>query len=131
MFSHIMLGVNDIERAIEFYDKVMSILGYKRQSSGETFAGYGAKEDIGTGINCLWIGQPFNGAPASSGNGTNIAFLARERSIVDLFHKTAIELGSVNEGDPGIRGEAHANFYAAYVRDPDGNKLVVVCHEPE
>lgn len=129
MFSHIMLGVNDLKTALEFYDAVMATLGYARQSTGQTFAGYGAKDDIETGVNCLWIGIPFNGAAATSGNGTNIAFLARNRRAVDLFHKTAIALGGINEGNPGIRPEAHANFYAAYVRDPDGNKLVAVCHQ--
>lgn len=131
MFSHIMLGVNDLDKAIEFYDGVMSILGHDRQSKGDTFAGYGNCDDIHTGINCLWIGVPSNGLPASYGNGTNVAFLAARRALVDAFHKKDLELGGTNEGKPGLRLEVHPDFYAAYVRDLDGNKLVAVCHETE
>ena len=61
MFSHVMLGTNNLSESIAFYDQVMPILGYSRESSGEAFAGYGSKSDISRGINCLWIGNPFNG----------------------------------------------------------------------
>ncbi|MDH3997577.1 MAG: VOC family protein [Desulfuromonadales bacterium] len=131
MFSHITLGTNNLHKAIAFYDEVMSILGYSRQSTGETFAGYGDKENIHTGVNCLWIGKPINGEPATSGNGVNIALSATTRATVDAFYQKALELGGADEGMPGIREEAHPNFYAAYVRDLDGNKLVAVCHRPE
>lgn len=131
MFSHIMLGVNDLNSALVFYDGVMSILGYYRESTGETIAGYGSKENIHTGIDCLWIGKPIDGALATAGNGINIAFLAASREVVDAFHKKAVELGGKDEGKPGIRKEAHPNFYAAYIRDLDGNKLVAVCHDPK
>ena len=130
MFSHISIGVNDLKKAMAFYDGIMPILGFSRQSTGETFAGYGDEEKIRTGIDCLWIGKPFNGEPAVPGNGTSVAFLASTRQVVEDFHKKAVELGGKNEGEPGIREEAHPNFYAAYVRDLDGNKLAIVCHDP-
>ncbi|MCB1664122.1 MAG: VOC family protein [Porticoccaceae bacterium] len=129
MFSHIMIGTNDLQKSIEFYDRVMPSLGYSRQSTGETFAGYGNPEDIHTGKNCLWIGKPYNGEPATPGNGVNVALLARTRGQVNEFYKSAIAAGAADEGAPGIREEAHPNFYATYLRDPSGNKLVVVCHE--
>jgi catechol 2,3-dioxygenase-like lactoylglutathione lyase family enzyme len=128
MFSHVMLGTNNLTESIGFYDRVMPILGYARESTGDAFAGYGRKEDIGTGANCLWIGNPFNGDPASPGNGVNIALLATTRDQVNKFYAIALEYGGQDEGAPGIRGEAHPNFYAAYIRDPSGNKLVIVCH---
>lgn len=128
MFSHVSLGTNDLEKAIEFYDQIMPLLGHTRESTGETFAGYGAKENIGTGINCLWIGAPFSKELANPGNGVNIALLANSRGTVEKVHTKALELGAENEGDPGIRADAHPEFYAAYFRDPDGNKLTIVCH---
>lgn len=129
MFSHVMLGSKDLQESIRFYDKVMPVLGYSRQSTGDTFAGYGSASDIATGKNCLWIGRPLNGLDASAGNGVNIALNAKNREQVDRFYDAAISAGAVDEGAPGIREEAHPNFYAAYVRDPTGNKLVVVCHD--
>lgn len=131
MYSHITLGVNDIQKSINFYDGLMSILGYQRQHSSDDFAGYGDLKDAKIGNNFLWLLRPINGEPASAGNGTNIAFDASSRSIVDEFYKKAMELGGSDEGQPGIRPGAHENFYVAYVRDPDGNKLVCVCHAAE
>ena len=129
MFSHIMLGTNNLAESIAFYDQVMPVLGYFRESTGETYAGYGNKNDISTGINCLWIGNPFNGEIASPGNGLTVALLASTRDQVNKFYKTALQAGGSDDGAPGIREEAHPNFYAAYILDPTGNKLAVVCHE--
>ncbi len=131
MFSHITLGTNDLKRAIRFYDGVMAVLGYKKHSTDDTFAGYGDPDDANLGVNSLWILIPADGQPATSANGMNVAFLANAREEVNEFHRKALELGGVDEGKPGIREEAHPNFYAGYVRDPDGNKLVVVCHRPD
>jgi catechol 2,3-dioxygenase-like lactoylglutathione lyase family enzyme len=122
-----MLGTNDLPESIRFYDQVMPTLGYSRQDTGETYAGYGKEEDIGSGVNCLWIGTPFNGEPSSPGNGVNIALLAQTREQVNEFHLAAMNSGGLDEGAPGLR-DVHPHFYAAYVRDPSGNKLVVVCH---
>ena len=131
MFSHVTLGVNDLEAAVVFYDGVMRVLGYERHSRGESFAGYGHPGDAKLGVNSLWILIPIDGGPASGGNGTNIAFNVQERKTVREFHSRAIELGGTDEGQPGVREEAHANFYAGYIKDLDGNKLVAVCHLAE
>ena len=130
MFSHVMLGTNNLSESITFYDQVMPVLGYTRQDTGDTYAGYGKKDDIGTGVNCLWIGNPLDGQPATPGNGVNIALLSNTRKQVDEFHALALENGGQDEGAPGLR-DIHPNFYAAYVRDPSGNKLVVVCHRED
>lgn len=129
MFSHVMLGTNDLDASIKFYDGVMSVLGYAREDTGDSYAGYGKKQDIGSGVNCLWIGKPLNGAPASPGNGVNTALLAQSRLQVDDFFEAALNCGGTDAGKPGLRLEVHPNFYAAYVLDPTGNKLVIVCHE--
>ena len=130
MFSHICLGTNNLAESIAFYDQVMPVLGVSRQDTGDTYAGYGNKVDIGSGINCLFIGNTHNGEPATAGNGVNIALLADTRAQVDQFYQIALENGGQDEGAPGLR-DVHPHFYAAYVRDPTGNKLVVVCHTEE
>jgi catechol 2,3-dioxygenase-like lactoylglutathione lyase family enzyme len=131
MFSHIMLGTNDLVASRRFYDAVMPSLGYACHDSGASYAGYGLKEDIGSGQNCLWLGVPRDGNAASTGNGTNIAFLAKTRVQVDAFYSAALAAGAIDEGAPGLRSEVHPHFYAAYIRDPDGHKLAVVCHKVE
>lgn len=136
IFSHITIGVNDLQRSIRFYDAVLSTLFLARHSEGESFAGFGIIPEKGqkpdnTGANSLWILKPANGEAATGGNGTNIALLAKTRHQVNTFFAKAIELGAISDGAPGIRSDAHDNFYACYVIDFDGNKIAVVCHKPE
>ena len=130
MFSHVMLGTNDLDASRRFYDAVMPTLGYACEDAGDSYAGYGLKKHIGSGQNCLWLGLPADGKAATSGNGTNVALLAQGREQVDSFYFAALAAGASDEGEPGLR-DVHPHFYAAYVRDPDGHKLVVVCHQPE
>ncbi len=129
MLSHVILGTCDVERAVNFYDAVLGILGYQRRWLGETGAGYGTDDEIG--IDTFWLNKPIDGLPATVGNGTNVAFVAPSRKAVRDFYDRALALGGASEGEPGIREEAHPNFYAAYVRDPDGHKIVAVCHRSE
>jgi len=130
MFSHIMLGTNDLVASRRFYDAVMPTLGCACHEAGDSYAGYGLQEDMGSGQNCLWLGLPADGKAATCGNGTNVALLAETREQVDRFYATALAAGASDEGAPGLR-DVHPHFYAAYVRDPDGHKLVVVCHQAE
>lgn len=130
MYSHMVLGTNDLAESTAFYDRVMPVLGLSRQDTGETYAGYGRPEDIGSGINCLFIGKPLNGEVASAGNGVNLALLATSRDQVDRFYALALENGGTDDGAPGLR-DVHPDFYAAYVLDPTGHKLVVVCHSAQ
>ena len=103
MFSHICLGTNNLSESMAFYDQVMPVLGVSRQDTGDTYAGYGNQEDIGSGVNCLFIGNTFNGEPATVGNGVNIALLAQTRKQVVKFHQIALENGGQDEGAPGLR----------------------------
>lgn len=132
MFTYVCLGTNDIERALPFYDAVMGALGHVRcdtsaDADWDGWIGWGTYEDHGRREVALWLCKPFNGAPASAGNGTMVAFGARSWHQVDSFHAAALANGGVSEGAPGLRPQYNADFYAAYVRDPDGNKLAVVC----
>ena len=76
----------------------------------------------------LFIGPAFDGNEARAGNGNHAAFLAPDRATVDAFHKAALAHGGSDEGTPGLRPHYHPNYYGAYVRDPEGNKLQAVCH---
>ena len=126
MFAHITLGTNDWARAKPFYEAIMAVLEVKLFGEGETGAAYG--EPTGQKI---FVGPAYDGQPATYGNGTHIAFLAKSRRQVDAFYAAAMENGGSDEGPPGLRQHYHANYYGAYVRDPDGNKLQAVCHSAE
>lgn len=76
------------------------------------------------------IGKPYNQQSHKAGNGQMIAFVAKERAVVDRAFATAIANGGTSEGPPGIRAEYHRDYYGAYFRDTEGNKLCVVCHSP-
>jgi catechol 2,3-dioxygenase-like lactoylglutathione lyase family enzyme len=79
----------------------------------------------------LWVTSPFDGMPATTGNGTMVSFLAETRAAVDAFYAAALSHGGIDEGPPGLRPHYGPTFYAAYVRDPDGNKANAVCYQPE
>lgn len=127
MLNDAMLGVTDIDRSALFYDATLGALGYARAHTGERYVGYAEK---GAARPQFWVCLPIDGKLASRGNGTQIGFRAPDRVSVDRFHAAALAHGGTDEGKPGLRPHYHANFYGAYVRDPDGNKLLAVCHEP-
>ena len=119
MIAYSTVGVNDMARAIAFYDAVFAPLGATRDTTGDTWTGYVRAGDRGR----FFLTRPFNRAPASGGNGTMLAFLADSRAAVDAFHAAALAHGGTCEGPPGVREGMDPVFYAAYVRDPDGAKL--------
>ncbi len=126
MYSHTTVGTNDPERAQKFYDAVLATLGHECFFCESGYAGYGQPRG-----DQFWVMPPFDKAEARPGNGVHIAFLARDRAQVDMFHAEALAHGGTDEGAPGLRPHYHANYYGAYVRDPDGNKLQAVCHGAE
>jgi catechol 2,3-dioxygenase-like lactoylglutathione lyase family enzyme len=123
MFSHMTFGTNDLERARRFYEPVMTALGIAQPFTLPGSLVFGEL----TGAK-LFIVAPFDGGAASVSNGAHAAFLAPDRAAVDAFHAAALAHGGSDEGAPGPRPHYHANYYGAYVRDPDGNKLQAVCH---
>ena len=119
MMSYSTLGTNDMQRSIAFYDPVFAAIGGERTTTSDTWTGYGRKGDRGL----FFLTRPFDRAPATSGNGVMLAFLAVDRAAVDAFHAAALAHGGSCEGPPGVRAGMDPVFYAAYLRDPDGNKL--------
>lgn len=123
MILYLTLGTNDLAAATRFYDAVMPALGLERRFQNEDEIGYG--EPAPARIR-FWATKPFNGQPASVGNGAMPALVAPSRAAVDAFHAAGLAHGGTDEGAPGLRPYG-ANFYACYLRDPDGNKISAVC----
>ncbi|QGN53382.1 VOC family protein [Novosphingobium sp. Gsoil 351] len=123
MFSHVTLGTNDWVRARPFWIAVMEVLGHPIMFEREGGIAFGPPIGPKT-----FVGAPFDGAPAVPGNGVHVAYLAADRATVDAFYAAALAHGGSDEGAPGLRPHYHPNYYGAYVRDPDGNKLQAVCH---
>ena len=130
MFSHVCIGISDFERSLSFYTALMKCLGAELRFCDRTRPWAGWQSQPGPRPLFI-IGRPFNQEPQHPGNGTMTAFLAKDRKMVDAAYCIALDLGGVSEGSPGLRPEYHENYYGTYFRDPDGNKLCVVCHSPE
>lgn len=119
MFSHMMIGTNNVTRSKKFYDTIMKVLGYSE----------GIIDDKGrcmylspTGV--LGLTKPIDGEVASHGNGMTIGFLADSPDIVNEWHRVGLENGGIAiEQPPGVRGAGERRLYMAYLRDPDGNKI--------
>lgn len=129
MLSHVTLGTDDFEAALSFWAPVMERLGARHRFTDRSrpWAGWEPAEG---GRPLFLLTRPWDGAAARPGNGTMIAFLARDRSTVDAVHALALSLGGTCEGAPALRPEYHAGYYGAYFRDPDGNKAAVAWHGP-
>jgi catechol 2,3-dioxygenase-like lactoylglutathione lyase family enzyme len=129
MLSHVYVGVGDFERALAFYTAVLSELGWvsKFIDGDRPWAGWKPPAEDRP---LFLIGSPYDGEPAAPGNGQMIALLAPSRAAVDAFHAAALAHGGTCEGPPGLRREYHPDYYGAYVRDPDGNKLCACRHTP-
>lgn len=130
MFSHVVVGVTDFDRAFAFYQPVLDALGVtlRFQEPERPWAGWQSSPDPRP---LFIIARPYDRGPHQPGNGQMVAFLARSREQVDQVHAIALTHGGTCEGKPGLRPEYHANYYGAYFRDPDGNKLCVACHQRE
>lgn len=127
MFSHVTVGCADLGRAAAFYDAVLAPIGLVRRE---------VTPDGGPPAVCwtvpgraqprFYVYIPFDGKPASAGNGSMIAFAAPTPAAVDAAHRAGLRSGGTDEGAPGPRARYGAGYYAGYLRDPDGNKVQVV-----
>ena len=121
MFDHVSIGVSDIKRTGKFYDAALRPLGFSRLSDGESSLGYGDK-----GVQ-LWISATPRPVKADMESGLHFCFSARDRAAVDAFHAAALKAGGKDNGKPGIRKDYSPNYYAAFVVDPDGDRLAAYC----
>ena len=128
MFSHVVLGVNDLERSKKFYDAVLGALDIK--PGVHNLSGAVNRYFYRTPTGTFGITEPLNGEPATHGNGSTIGFAVQSASQGDAWHAAGIANGGVTcENPPGFRDGATGKMYLAYLRDPDGNKLCVL-HRP-
>ena len=120
MIGYVTIGTNKFDDAAKFYDELFGLIGAGRILEDDTFVAWGrSMKEPGVSI-----AKPFDGNPATVGNGVMIAIAVDSPEKVDAFHAKALELGGTDEGAPGPRGE---QFYAGYFRDLDGNKLNAFC----
>jgi len=130
MLDHMGFPAVDFEKSKTFYDRALAPLGVSvvmavsaEESGSDAFAGYGSD-----GKPDFWVAS---GRPAGEITHFHVAFVARDRATVDAFYAAAIAAGGRDNGGPGLRPHYHANYYAAFVFDPDGNNIEAVCHKPE
>ena len=125
MPAYVTLGAKDPAAAHAFYDAVLATIGWSVESDFP--GGWRAYSEAGRSDGFkFWVCPPFDGQTASPGNGTMLALPARSRAEVDTFYAKAMALGATDEGGPGLRPIYSPNWYAAYLRDPTGNKIAVV-----
>lgn len=129
MLSQVFTSVTDFDRAYAFYSALMKVLGHELRfvERDKPWAGW---HSAGGERPLFVICKPYNGQAHNPGNGQMVAFSAPTRQHVHDAYTTALALGAACEGPPGLRPQYHANYYGAYFRDPDGNKICVVCHAP-
>jgi catechol 2,3-dioxygenase-like lactoylglutathione lyase family enzyme len=126
MLGYLMIGANDVAQSVRFYDTILLPLGYRKED-GDDYARYAmdgvADRDNGPGT--VYVMKPFDGAPATPGNGMMPAFRARDAAKVRELHATGLAAGGTDEGEPGTRSYYSPDFYVGYLRDPTGNKLAL------
>lgn len=127
MIGYTMVGTHDLKRSIEFYDRLFDEMEVKKAWRDDQVASWGDEDDEAAPK--FFVGYPFDGEEASVGNGVMTAFLVNSTSKIDRLYDIAIDRGGSDEGKPGFRPQYDETFYAAYVRDPDGNKLAFVCYD--
>lgn len=121
MIGYITLGTNNLERATSFYDALLAEFGAQRVREAERYIAWGT----GPEQTALAVIKPFDGNPATVGNGVMVSLFGGSQEKVHEVYAKALELGATDEGEPGPRGDN--GFYGAYFRDLDGNKLCVFC----
>lgn len=134
MIDHVSIGVSDLGKARDFYDRVLKTLGQVRvldidlPGQGMVAHGYGAPGKAAS----FWIGVPdYINAEANRRGGVHVAFTAGNRAAVDAFHEAALAAGGLDNGKPGLRPHYHADYYGAFAFDRDGNKIEAVCRQRE
>ena len=120
MIGYVMVGTNNLDQSIKFYDELLEVLDLERTEKDEVCAGYSQRNSNGK-IE-FYVTKPFNKEKATVGNGSQISFQTSSRELVDKFHDVGIKLGGTSEGSGGERPEGSGVYYS-YIRDLDGNKI--------
>jgi catechol 2,3-dioxygenase-like lactoylglutathione lyase family enzyme len=132
MIAYVTVGADDIARAKRFYSAFLPALDYELKEGLEGLS-YALPEQPGQSATLpeFYVKPPFDGRPASAGNGIMIAFQARSQSQVRDLHATALAAGGFDEGQPGFRDSYGPRFYVGYLRDPQGNKIALFSSNPD
>lgn len=124
MTAYATVGTLDHAASVRFYDTVLATIGWSAHANYPGWRGY-TLGGSGEGF-LLWVCEPFNNEPATPGNGTMVGFMVKSQAQVEAFYDSALANGGTGEGAPGARPHYGPDWYAAYMRDPAGNKLSVV-----
>jgi catechol 2,3-dioxygenase-like lactoylglutathione lyase family enzyme len=119
MIDHAAVNVSDLAASRQFYDEALKPLGYSLAFAADEFLGYAKGQMPSFGV-----------ARREPTGGGHVAFAADDRATVDAFHEAATKAGGSDNGTPGVREHYHPTYYAAFVRDLDGNNIEAVCHRP-
>ncbi|WP_406858224.1 VOC family protein [Alsobacter sp. KACC 23698] len=126
MLDHVSITVSDLRRAERFYDAVMTALGVAKVGASDVWLGYGQRCDADhPGLTYLAIKPGPEPEPA---HGRHWCFKAPSRAAVDAFWAAGLGAGGSDDGPPGLRTQYHPSYYAAFLADPDGNRVEAVCH---
>ncbi|MCR8549323.1 VOC family protein [Salipiger sp. P9] len=131
MIAYVTVGADDLARAKRFYSAFLPALGYELEEGPEGLS-YALPVEPGQSptLPDFYVKPPFDGRPASAGNGSMVAFEARNQKQVRDLHTAALSAGGSDEGQPGFRASYGASFYVGYMRDPQGNKIAVFSSDP-
>jgi catechol 2,3-dioxygenase-like lactoylglutathione lyase family enzyme len=125
MIDHISVAVRDLERAARFYEATLATLGLSRLVTRPATIGFGKTYSE------FWINLRANMAPVEEGSGVHICLRAKSAGDVDAFHAAALAAGGRSDGAPGLRPHDRVKYYAAFVKDPDGNRIEAVTFPTE
>lgn len=126
MIAYVTVGVDDIARAERFYSAFLPALGYRLETyQGDLSYILPAQPGLSPAPPDFYVKSPFDGGGASAGNGSMVAFEARNQQQVRDLHAAALAAGGTDEGQPGFRASYGPHFYVGYLRDPQGNKIAV------
>jgi catechol 2,3-dioxygenase-like lactoylglutathione lyase family enzyme len=120
MIDHVSVAVRDLERATRFYEAVLGAIGYERLETRPHTVGFGKKYPE------FWINLRTAMAPVAPDSGAHVGLRVRSVGMVDAFHAAALAGGGTSDGAPGLRPQHGEGYYAAFIRDPDGNRIEAV-----
>jgi catechol 2,3-dioxygenase-like lactoylglutathione lyase family enzyme len=120
MIDHVSIAVRDLERSARFYEVVLGAIGYAKLEMRRATVGFGKKYPE------FWINLRAAMAPIADDSGAHVALRVRSTELVDAFHAAALAGGGSSDGAPGLRPQHGEGYYAAFIRDPDGNRIEVV-----